>query len=185
MVRKLLDFLKKPVYEEDENTEFKYRISVFVKLLGLSVAFSIALGFVVNLFQNLFDLDFGEHAIEEALEKYPLYVLFLSAVFAAPIIEELIFRGPLFFFKGSRYFKYFFYASILIFGFYHITNFEITTTTLLFSPLLVSPQLSVGTFLGFIRVRFGIVWAIALHAAYNLILAGPVIVLKLLDIPLE
>jgi len=185
MLRTVIDFLKSAVYEEDENTEFNYRFSVFIKLLGLSVAFSIVLGLLVSLFQSVFDLDFGEHAIEEALDKYPLYVLFLGAVFAAPILEELLFRGPLFFFKKSRYFKYIFYASILIFGFYHITNFEITTTTLLFSPLLVSPQLSVGTFLGFIRVRFGIVWAIALHAAYNLILAGPVIVLKLLDIPLE
>ena len=185
MLRTLLNFLKNPEYQEDENTEFNYRFSVFFKLLGLSVAASIVLGLLVSLFQNLFDLDFGDHVIEEALEKYPLYVLFLAAVIAAPIIEELIFRGPLFFFKKSKYFKYFFYISILIFGFYHITNFEITTTTLLFSPLLVSPQLSVGTFLGFIRVRFGLVWAIALHAAYNLILVGPVILLKLLDIPLE
>jgi len=145
----------------------------------------MVLGLLVGLFQSLFGLDFGEHAIEEAIEKYPLYVLFLGAVFAAPILEELIFRGPLFLFRDSRYFKYFFYASILIFGFYHITNFEITTTTLLFSPLLVSPQLSVGSLLGFIRVRFGLSWAIALHAAYNLILVGPVILLKLMNIPLE
>ena len=185
MLNDLFDYLKNPVYQEDANTEYKYRLTIFFKLLGLSVAVSMVLGLVVSFFQNLFHLDFGEHAIEEALEKYPLYILFLGAVFAAPIIEELIFRGPLLFFKGFRYFKYIFYLSICIFGFYHITNFEITTTTLVFSPLLVAPQLSVGIFLGFLRVRFGLVWAIALHAAYNLVLLGPVILLKFLDIPLE
>ncbi len=185
MTQTLVDFLKNPVYEEDNNTEFQYRFSIFIKLLGLSIAFSIVLGLLTSLFQNFLNLDFGEHAIEEALEKYPVYVLFLAAVFAAPILEELIFRGPLVFFKASRFFKYVFYASVLVFGFYHITNFEITTVTLLFSPLLVAPQLSVGFLLGFIRVRFNLLWAIALHAAYNLILVGPVVLLKLLDIPLE
>jgi len=140
---------------------------------------------LVSLVQTVFDLDFGKHAIEEALEKYPLYFLFIAAAVLAPILEEIIFRGPLIFLKDSKYFKFFFYASVLIFGFYHMTNFEITTTTLLLSPLLVSPQLSVGTLLGFIRVRFGLLWAIALHAAYNLLLVGPVLILKVLDIPLE
>jgi hypothetical protein len=55
----------------------------------------------------------------------------------------------------------------------------------LLSPLLVAPQLTVGVFLGFIRVRFGLNWAIALHAFYNLILVGPAILLKALNPPLE
>ncbi len=181
----VLEFLKNPVYEEDENREWAYRFSVFLKLLGLALIFSIILGLLISLAQTVFDLDFGKHAIEEALEKYPLYFLFIGAVFLAPILEEIIFRGPLFFFKGSKYFKFFFHASVLIFGFYHMTNFEITSTTLLLSPLLVSPQLSVGVLLGLIRVRFGLLWAIALHAVYNLLLVGPVLMLKVLDIPLE
>lgn len=185
MIQTLIAFLKNPVYAEDGNTESQHRFWVFLKLLGIAILISFGLSLIIGLLQEMFDLDFGDHAIEEAVDKYPTYILFLAAVFAAPILEELIFRGPLFFFKGSKYFRYVFYAATLIFGFYHITNFEITTTTLLFSPLLVAPQLSVGAILGFIRVRFNLTWAILFHAAYNLILVGPMILMKLLNIPLE
>ncbi|MGB5555870.1 MAG: CPBP family intramembrane glutamic endopeptidase [Flavobacteriaceae bacterium] len=184
MWRDLINFLKNPLYEEDDNLEFSHRASIFLKLLVLSIALSLVLGLLVSIVQQSFDLDFGDHALEEAFDEYPLYFLFLAAVFLAPLIEELIFRGPLYFFRNARYFKFLFYACVLIFGFYHITNFEITPTTLLYSPLLVAPQLSVGAILGFIRVRFGLVWAMGLHSAYNLILIGPAILLKALDIPL-
>lgn len=185
MLNVVWNFIKHPVYQEDEDTDFNHRFAIFLKLLGLSIVFSFILGMIAGMLEHLFSLDFGKHAIDEILEEYPLGYLFLGVVFAAPILEELIFRGPLLFFKDSKYFRHSFYVFTLIFGFYHITNFEITTTVLLFSPLLVAPQLSVGSFLGYIRIRFGLLWSIALHACYNLILIGPIVLLKILNIPIE
>ncbi|MFK7811257.1 MAG: CPBP family intramembrane glutamic endopeptidase [Maribacter sp.] len=185
MLQELWNFIKNPTYEEDENTDTKYRSKVLLILLGIGLAASIILGSLTGVIETLFDLDLGKHAIDEALEKYSPLFLFFAAVVLAPLVEEFLFRGPMMFFKDKPYFKYIFYALTLIFGFYHITNFEITTTVLLLSPLLVAPQISVGALLGFIRVRFGLWWAILLHAVYNLILVGPIVVLQLLDIPLE
>ena len=184
MLRIVWDFIKHPIYKEDENTDFNYRIRIFLNLLTLALIISFVLGMVANATEHLFSLDFGKHAIDEIIEEYPLNYLLLGAVVVAPILEELIFRGPFFFFKDSIYFRFVFYALTFVFGFYHITNFEITTTVLLFSPLLVAPQLCVGSFLGYIRIRFGLLWAIALHACYNLILTGPIVLLKILDIPI-
>lgn len=181
----LWTFIKKPVYEEDENTDLKYRVNTLLRLLGLALIISIVLGVLIGGIETIFNLDFGKHAIDKALDEYSPWFLGFAAVILAPLVEETIFRGPLFFFEKKTYFKYIFYGLTLIFGFYHITNFEISTTILLLSPILVAPQISVGAIMGFIRVRFGLLWAMVLHAIYNLLLIGPVIVMQLLDIPLE
>jgi membrane protease YdiL (CAAX protease family) len=185
MLKEVIEFTKNPVYQEDKNSNLKYRLFVFFQLLVWAMVLSFFFGILIGSIESVWNLDLGKHAIDEFMAMYSPFVLFGAAVLLAPVLEELFFRGPLVFFKESRHFKYIYYTSILMFGFYHITNFELTKTTLLIAPLLVAPQLSVGVFLGYIRVRFGLLWAMALHAGYNLIFIGPVVVLQLLNIPLE
>jgi len=187
MFDQLWHFLKTPVYDEDENTDLKYRQKVIVRLLIYALVINIGLGFVIGLLEPVFGLDLGTHAIDKVLEEYSLPFLIFAAVILAPLIEEIIFRGPMIYFRNKPYFKIVFWLLTLIFGFYHITNFEITTIILFLSPLLVLPQIIVGAILGFVRVRFNLLWAIGLHAAYNLILMGPIILMTALDIsiPME
>lgn len=185
MLHTLWQFLKSPTYEEDENTDIKYRASIILRLIGIAIVISILLAIIIGILETTFSLDFGKHAIANAFEDLSAWFILFAAVVIAPLMEEFIFRGPMIFFKDKPYFKHVFYVLTLIFGFYHITNFEISNTILLLSPLLVAPQISVGAILGFTRVRFGLLWAIALHAVYNLILIGPMVVLQLLGIPLE
>lgn len=185
MLQELWSFLKKPIYKEDENTSVTYRLKVLLKLLVLAVISSILLSGIIGLIEEFLNPELGKHAIEEALENYSPWLLLFGAVVMAPLLEELFFRGPMKFFRKKSYFNYIFYTLTLIFGFIHISNFELTKTTLFFSPLLVAPQISAGFFLGFIRIRFGLIWAIVLHALYNLILIGPLVVFELLDLPLE
>jgi hypothetical protein len=175
LLKEILYFLKNPVYQVDENTNPKYRFDVFKNLLLYSLLISFVLGVLLALLENGFDLDFGPHAMDTFLSKYPPLFLLFVAVLLAPLIEEIFFRGPLIFFKGHHGFPYVFYLITVIFGFVHLTNFGLNTTIILLSPLLVAPQLCVGLLLGFIRVRFGLLWSIGLHACYNLILIGPVL----------
>ena len=98
-------------------------------------------------------------------------ILFFAAILA-PLIEELIFRGPLVYFSQPRAFKIAFYVIGIIFAYVHIFNFEITTNVILFSPLLVAPQFFIGLIFGFIRIRFGLIWSILLHSIYNGILVS-------------
>lgn len=185
MLKEIWEFFKKPVYSEDENTNVKYRALFVCKLVLISVGISVILGILINSLETVFGLDLGKHAIDNFFENYPLLLLFGAAVIAAPVLEELLFRGPIIWFRNKSYFPIVFYTLTLVFGFYHITNFEITSTILLLSPILAAPQIVVGSLLGLTRVKLGLVWAIAFHACYNLVLIGPLILLKMLDIPLE
>ncbi len=185
MLITIWEFVKNPIYQEDENTNLRYRISVFGKLLVIGLGASILLLSFATMIQNLFGLDMGDHAIEEMWDTYSLPMVVFLGVLVAPFFEELLFRGTMVFFKDSSNFKYIFYGLTLLFGYIHISNFEITTTTLLLSPLLVAPQIAVGGLFGFIRVRFGLIWALLLHSTYNFVLFIPFVIAKVLDIPLE
>lgn len=181
MFQDIIQFIKNPIYKEDMNSDIKYKFNVLILVLTLAIALSIALGIVISLLQRALDLDFGKHAMELLFDQYSVSFIFGAAILIAPLLEELIFRGPLVFFKNSKFFPHIFYGTTLLFAFYHILNFEITSTIVLFSPVLVAPQLAVGLLLGFIRVRLGLSWAILLHAAYNFILVGPLLLLKELN----
>jgi membrane protease YdiL (CAAX protease family) len=184
MLADLWSFIKNPAYIEDQDADLGQRKKIFLRLLIYALAVNIGLGFVIGMLEPLFGLDLGKHALDRVLEEHSIAFLFFAAVILAPLTEEVIFRGPMIFFRNKSYFKIIFWLLTLFFGFYHITNFELTSTILLLSPLLVLPQIIVGAILGFIRVRFGLPWAIGLHAAYNLILLGPILLAGAIDIPI-
>lgn len=175
MLEELVIFFKNPVYQEEISINVTFKIKYFIFLLALSLALSISLGMVISILNDYARLDFGTHALEDLRNTYSPGFILMAAVLVAPVLEELIFRGPLVFFKGNPHFLYIFYAFTAVFGFYHLLNYEITAIVLIFSPLLVAPQLVIGAVLGFLRVRFGLLWAILLHASYNLILIGPIL----------
>lgn len=182
MLEELIAFAKHPTYTEDENNEPQYRIKKLLKLLVLSLGLSFILLIIASTLQQVLKLDMGKHAIDDLFTDYSPIIIFLLAVIAAPFLEELLFRGPLYFFKNSKCFSILFYLFTLTFGLVHISNFELSTHVILLAPLLVAPQISVGFLLGFIRVKFGLLWSMVMHALYNMILIAPLILLKMFDI---
>lgn len=178
------EFFKHPLYTtEDYNTKEKIRL--FFKLVLITVGFSLALGFLMEGITSLVDFNYDNHAVLEMFEQYSPVFIFFVAVIIAPVLEELFFRAPLALFKNSNYFKYAFYISVITFGLIHISNFGDIDGFYWLIPILVAPQVFAGIFLGYIRTKLGLVWSILLHAAHNLILVGPFIVMKMLDIPFE
>ena len=107
----------------------------------------------------------------------PIYISIGAAVIIAPLFEELVFRAPITLFKNAdaRWFKIVFYAFAVVFGFIHISNYEMNTTNLLLMPLLCAPQIIAGLFLGLIRVKVGLLYSMLFHALYNGVLIIPVI----------
>ncbi|MFT6935222.1 MAG: membrane protease YdiL (CAAX protease family) [Maribacter sp.] len=184
MLNEVWEFLQYPVNQK-LGINNQGRSTLFLRLLGLTVFFSIALGLLISSISLVFNLDFGNHAAPELFKTYSPAILFFLAVVAAPVIEELLFRAPLTVFKNPTHFKYAYYFSIILFGTLHISNFEALDGQYWAIPLLVSPQLSAGIFLGYTRTSLGLFWSILLHAAHNLILVGPVLMYLLLDIPLK
>ena len=166
----LLNYLKNPILEEDENRHFKYRLLKFTQILVICLLSGFFISPIFEIIEELGWVDMQDHAIEDMFTKFSKPMIFFLAVIIAPFFEELIFRAPLTFFKKPLNFKIAFYGFAFLFGVLHISNFNITKNVLLLTPILVLPQLLLGSFNGFIRVRFGILWCIALHSCYNGIL---------------
>ncbi|OSY88399.1 CAAX protease [Tenacibaculum holothuriorum] len=163
----LISYLKNPVLEKDTNTNTGYRFKKFFHLFVISIITGAVLTPLFFLIEHLGWVNMNDHAMEELMNSMPKIAIFLLAVIAAPLIEELIFRAPITLFDDKKTFKISFYVFAIIFGLVHLTNFKITTNVLLLAPILVAPQIILGGYLGFIRVKFGLVWSILLHACYN------------------
>jgi len=181
MKEELLAFLKHPVYVPYVDMTGAEKKNIFVKLLIIALFFSFFLGTISGFITTFIDADLGKHGMDKLLEKYNSYTIFFLAVIVAPILEELLFRGPLVFFKNSSYFKYIFYLSAILFGAVHITNFESYATIIWLAPLLIAPQIAAGFFLGFIRVKLHLGWSMLLHAAHNGILIIPLLLFKVIS----
>jgi membrane protease YdiL (CAAX protease family) len=68
-----------------------------------------------------------------------------------------------------KYFKYFFYSTAILFGIFHIFNFNgITMMNFFWTPILVLPQIIMGFLFGYIRVTYGLFYSILIHSMVNL-----------------
>ena len=171
-LKELISYLKNPFLGESENTNLNYRFGVFFYLLLICLATGFLISPIFAILENLEFINLENHAAEQMMKNFSKFEVIIFGVFLAPLLEEAIFRAPLTAFKEPKYFKIAFYVFAILFGFVHLTNFEITRTILLLSPVLVLPQILLGFYLGFIRVKFGLLWSILLHASYNGILIG-------------
>jgi hypothetical protein len=165
--QELLVYLKNPILEKDENQDFNYRIKKFSHLLVICLLTGLLITPIFAIIEELGWVNMDDHAMEDMMKDFTKPIIFLLVVVIAPLFEELIFRAPLPLFKGKMSFRIGFYVFAVLFGLVHISNFTMTTNVLLLAPILVLPQTLLGGYLGFIRVRFGLGWSMALHACYN------------------
>ncbi|CAM1372611.1 CAAX protease [Tenacibaculum litopenaei] len=167
-VTDLLRFLRKPQYTAlPDHLSTSEKWLFFGRMFSVALLTTLILSPIFSLVESLDWISLENHAVEQVLESQPKLTVFLLIVLLAPIIEELLFRAPLKFTKESRIFPFWFYLFSAVFGFVHITNYPLSVEVLLLSPLLVAPQLILGCYLGYIRIKLGLLWAILLHALYN------------------
>ncbi len=162
----LIGFLKNPVLEKDREASITDKISQFILLFIACFTISIFLSILISLLYTSGLIDNEYHAFDNLKDQEP-YVILLIAAVMAPLIEELLFRGPLVLFKNPKVFKVAFYVLAIIFGYVHLFNYQIDTQIIIFSPILVAPQMVLGLIFGYIRVRLGLIWAILMHSVYN------------------
>lgn len=166
----IIDYLKNPILEKDPNTDLNYRFKIFFQILIINILAGFTIGLLISVLEELNLIRIENHKIEEIVKKLDYFSLIMLAAVIIPIIEELIFRAPITSFEKPKSFKFAFYLFALIFGFVHITNYELSTRIILLSPLLTLPQIVAGGLLGYIRVRFGLRWAMLLHGMSNAII---------------
>jgi membrane protease YdiL (CAAX protease family) len=71
----------------------------------------------------------------------------------------------------QRHFRWFYYASALLFAAIHLTNFGSSGAALTALPLVL-PQLALGLLLGYLRVNRGLLTGAALHIVHNSLFAA-------------
>jgi len=69
----------------------------------------------------------------------------------------------------NTFYQLFFYFIAALFGLMHIFNFTgINWNNLIFTPLLVLPQIFLGLILGYLRVTYGFIYGVLFHAIVNI-----------------
>jgi hypothetical protein len=77
----------------------------------------------------------------------------------------------------QKYFFLIFYSTTLLFGLAHVLNWENIADVWYLTPLLVIPQIIIGSFLGFIRMKFGFIYAMLYHGLHNGMLVFPFLII--------
>lgn len=168
----LIQYLKKPTCET-LLISANEKIHLLTRLLLISLILSFSLGMLIAVLEYFGFFEMDSHAISKLLDEKPKVVVFLLAVVAAPIFEELIFRAPLTLFCHFKHFKYIFYGFAIVFGVIHLSNYEVSATILILSPILIAPQITLGLILGYTRIKLGLLYSILLHMFFNGILIVP------------
>lgn len=202
MLNTFLAFLRNPTDHFAPDSSLRTCVRALLVLLVYDLVFAFIAATIIGLISKLGWVDLDNHAVADALNDFSILQLMLVAVLGTPLVEELIFRLPLRFetnhiaglarifaprtspdideeLRANRRagwdgrYRYLFYGFTLAFAFVHLFNYpDWSLGVLLLSPLLVAPQFMMGAMAGFLRVRYGFVWAFLLHALHNLILVG-------------
>ena len=173
-------FCAKPLYRPYTGITLALRMKIVAAAIAWNLILSIGIVIFAGALFLALDIDVGGHKTAEMFSKYTPMEILAIMVFLAPLLEECIFRAPLYLFKKSAFFPIAFYFSCVAFGMVHLSNFENGASLLLWAPLLVAPQIIMGFFLGFLRVKLGLFYAILMHAGHNGLLY---LLTFLIDIP--
>lgn len=178
MVQDILHYLKNPDALEGENVFSTQKLKLFWTSFWMIMVCNLVFSILIFGVDELGLVNTDNHAVMDMIKEQSVLFIIGAAVIIAPLFEELIFRAPLTLFSNfsSHYFRWIFYLFAFAFGAVHISNYGVTTTTLLLLPILTAPQIVAGLFLGLIRVKVGLLYAMLFHAMYNGILTIPYII---------
>lgn len=155
-----------------------------IRLLGQLLLIDILVMFLFLGINELIHLHLFK--IEDPLIDWPALKVIPMMVLILPLIEELVFRFPLKYERNylfqlldkplngkikdqkKRWFPYFLYGMILVFGLVHMFNYyNDNGLFFLLAPIIVGSQLIGGIILSFTRIKLGFFWACLQHVIFN------------------
>ncbi|MFC4673978.1 type II CAAX prenyl endopeptidase Rce1 family protein [Dysgonomonas termitidis] len=145
----LLIMLVAPFYEE-----IMFRLPLIFDKKYIIISISIAI-----LFLNKHDLIFAIILLVVFI-SISTFLLYNKKIKLSNTLEQF----------WTNHFNIVFYTLCISFGLLHIFNFkEMTTAQAILSPLAAFPQIVMGLFMGYVRIRFnnGLIIAILLHIYQN------------------
>ena len=189
-------FIKKPVELSEDKASLQLKIGTCGALFLIQIPPLLVLMALVGGLEQLGLWDEDMHSLQKIFREMEPVLIFFFAVIMAPLLEEVMFRLILRFRSNflilwsihigvalqlgqkrsllktarkvwDKFYDWVFYLMTMAFGLMHIMNFEPSLNIYLLAPILVAPQILIGINLGYLRVRFGLIWSILFHAFYN------------------
>ena len=189
-------FIKKPVELSEDKASLQLKIGTCGALFLIQIPPLLVLMALVGGLEQLGLWDEDMHSLQKIFQEMEPVLIFFFAVIVAPLFEEVMFRLILKFRSNflilwsihigvalhlgqkrsllktarkvwDKFYGRVFYLMTMAFGLMHIMNFEPSLNIYLLAPILVAPQILIGINLGYLRVRFGLIWSILFHAFYN------------------
>ena len=189
-------FIKKPVELSEDKASLQLKIGTCGALFLIQIPPLLVLMALVGGLEQLGLWDEDMHSLQKIFQEMEPVLIFFFAVIMAPLLEEVMFRLILRFRSNflilwsihigvalqlgqkrsllktarkvwDKFYGWVFYLMTMAFGLIHIMNFEPSLNIYLLAPILVAPQILIGINLGYLRVRFGLIWSILFHAFYN------------------
>ena len=189
-------FIKKPVELSEDKASLQLKIGTCGALFLIQIPPLLVLMALVGGLEQLGLWDEDMHSLQKIFQEMEPVLIFFFAVIMAPLFEEVMFRLILRFRSNflilwsihigvalqlgqkrrllktarkvwDKFYDWVFYLMTMAFGLMHIMNFEPSLNIYLLAPILVAPQILIGINLGYLRVRFGLIWSILFHAFYN------------------
>jgi|TARA_B110000093_G_scaffold176707_1_gene212557 hypothetical protein len=189
-------FIKKPVELSEDKASLQLKIGTCGALFLIQIPPLLVLMALVGGLEQLGLWDEDMHSLQKIFQEMEPVLIFFFAVIMAPLLEEVMFRLILRFRSNflilwsihigvalqlgqkrsllktarkvwDKFYGWVFYLMTMAFGLMHIMNFEPSLNIYLLAPILVAPQILIGINLGYLRVRFGLIWSILFHAFYN------------------
>ena len=151
------DFFREEIFAKQRKMRFGTFAAIVCVFLGCQVAASLYAS-ILEFLLNCIGLS-AMTALEAATITADTVSMFLYASIAAPIVEEILFRGLVQ--RSLLPFgkKFAIFGSALLFGMFH-------------GNLVQTPYaFLVGLVLGYVAAEYNIWWAIALHAINNMVIA--------------
>lgn len=162
-------FVRDPqqIVDGPQDRPFRTWLTVLIADLAITTVVIIPLIFLID-----------EHVLHlrpdpEITRPMTFWLMVTLFVGVAPVMEELFFRYPLKFAR-NRILKVAVYISSVVFGLYHLPNYanqEVLFYAL--APIIVGSQLLGGFLLAYLRLKYGLRWAILLHAVFNALFTIP------------
>lgn len=176
-----VSFLKHPKDVQTKES-FKRKLQTIFILLGFEMCVVCFILMPLN--------DLVEHFVstdsKHDFDKKSIASVIFFAVVLAPVLEEIGFRLILrrnfpikYIFSQKlwdKIFPFLVYASSVIFGFVHLTNYTNDGFWFyVFSPIIIASQLIGGFVIVFIRVRYNFFYGMLYHSLWNASLIFPLI----------
>jgi len=121
-----------------------------------------------NKYIHLFVIVSAIFAIFSMIERYAISAIIFFVLLLILLILIYIFSKKTIELFIKQYFIWFFYFSVFLFGFLHITIFSGDYfKIILIAPILVGPQIVLGFILGYIRMNYGLRYSILFHFMIN------------------